>query len=584
MLSTAETLKQRFQQAAKAAYGLDDVDPVLVEATRPEFGDFQYNAALGMAKTVGAAPRAIAEKIVSYLQLNDVSEPPTVAGPGFINVRLKTDYLEKSLARVYADDRLGIATATPERIVTDFSSPNVAKEMHVGHLRSTIIGDSIARILEFLGYDVLRINHIGDWGTQFGMLIGYLREAYPDALTKSEAVDLSGLVNLYKQAKARFDEDPDFQEEARLEVVKLQSEMPDSIQAWKLLCAQSRRAFEEIYRILDVKLIERGESFYNDHLSAVVTDLDGKGLLSESDGALCVFVEGFTNKDGGPLPLIVQKSDGGYNYSTTDLAAIRYRVDVDKARKLIYVVDAGQRDHFEHVFAVARLAGWAAPPVELQHVPFGLVQGADGKKLKTRSGDTIRLQDLLDEAVQRARDLLDSRLAEEGRDESDEWRASTARIVGIAAVKYADLSQNRVSDYVFSFDKMLALQGNTAPYMLYAYVRVQGIYRKAADAAGMASTLSTATFHLAEPQERTLARHLLDLDDILAKISTDYLPNRLCQYLFELSQKFNQFYENCPVLGAQADVRASRLALCDLTARTLKLGLSLLGIPTVDRL
>jgi arginyl-tRNA synthetase len=583
MIATVETLKKRFQDAARAAYGLEDADPVLVEASRPEFGDFQFNAALGLAKTLGAKPREIAEKIVENLNVDDICEPPSVAGPGFINLKLKTSFLEQSVASIYADERLGVVpTPADGKVVVDFSGPNIAKEMHVGHLRSTIIGDSVARILEFLGNDVLRLNHVGDWGTQFGMLIGYLREAYPDALTTENALDLGDLVELYKKAKKRFDEDEDFKEDARLEVVKLQSGEPDSLRAWQLLCNQSRRAFEEIYRILDVRLVERGESFYNPYLSGVITDLDGRGLLTEDDGALCVFVEGFTNKEGDPLPLIVQKSDGAYNYATTDLAAIRYRINTDHAKTLVYVTDIGQQNHFAQVYAVARLAGWAPEDVKLVHVPFGLVQGADGKKLKTRAGDTVKLRDLLEEAVTRARELLNARLAEENRDEPESWRNEIAQTVGIAAVKYADLSQNRTSDYIFSFDKMLALQGNTAPYMLYAFVRVQGIYRKGG--ADVASQADSVSFALTEPQERILAKHLLQLDEVLAKIAVDYLPNRLCQYLFELSQKFNQFYENCPVLTAEGDLRASRLALCDLTARTLQVGLSLLGIRTVDRL
>ena len=606
MIDTLETLKRRFQDAAFAAYGLENADPVLVEATRPEFGDFQFNAALGLGKTVGAPPRQVAEKIVENLKVDDLCEPPSVAGPGFINLKLRTSYLESSIGAIYGDSRLGVPASTGAgRVIVDFSGPNIAKEMHVGHLRSTIIGDSVARILEFLGRDVLRLNHVGDWGTQFGMLIGYLRIAYPEALTTENALDLGDLVDLYKQAKKRFDEDEAFKEEARLEVVRLQSGDPDSLRAWQLLCGQSRRAFNEIYRRLDVSLTERGESFYNDFLPAVVNDLDAAGLLRRDEGALCVFVDGFTNKEGEPLPLIVQKTDGAFNYATTDLAAIRYRVDVDKASTVVYVTDIGQRDHFAQVFAVARLAGWAGTDVNLVHVPFGLVLGADGKKIKTRAGETVRLRDLLDEAVARSRDLLDARLDEEGRDEPVEWREQISETVGIAAVKYADLCQNRASDYMFSFDKMLALQGNTAPYMLYAFVRVQGIYRKSRATLDTPSPVPTGegrcevyyspspfqgegrgevSFTLAEPQERILAKHLLQLDEVLAKIADDYLPNRLCQYLFELSQKFNQFYENCPVLGSGPALRASRLALCDMTARTLELGLSLLGIATVDRL
>jgi arginyl-tRNA synthetase len=470
----------------------------------------------------------------------------------------------------------------PQRVVVDFSSPNIAKEMHVGHLRSTILGDCIARVLEFRGHDVLRLNHVGDWGTQFGMLILYLREAYPQALTTADALDLGDLVVLYKKAKQRFDEDPQFQEAARQEVVKLQAQDPDTMKAWNLLCDQSRREFQVIYDRLNVHLTERGESFYNPYLAAVVEDLRASGLLVESDGAQCVFVEGFTNREGDPLPLIIQKTDGGYNYATTDLAAIRYRIQTDRAERIIYITDAGQADHFTQVFKVARLAHWIPENVEVIHVPFGLVLGEDGKKIKTRSGEAIKLKDLLDEAIERFRADLESRLAAESRQETPEFIANSAEIVGLSAVKYADLSQNRTSNYVFSYDKMLALQGNTAPYMMYAYVRVQGISRKGGidfDNLG-----SNAVVILNEELELTLAKHLLQLGSIIAEVERDLLPNRLCQYLFELSQKFNQFYDKHSVLNAEEPIRTSRLILCDLTAKTLKVGLNLLGIPVLERM
>jgi arginyl-tRNA synthetase len=449
-------------------------------------------------------------------------------------------------------------------------------------LRSTIIGDAIARTLEFQGHDVIRINHIGDWGTQFGMLIAYLREVHPEALTTADALDLGDLVAFYRQAKQRFDTDETFKETARQEVVKLQAGAEDTRRAWKLLCAQSRREFQVIYDLLDIKLTERGESFYNPFLPAVVEDLTNLGLLVESDGAKCVFVDGFTNFEGEPLPLIVQKTDGGYNYATTDLAAIRYRIQNDKAKRIIYVTDSGQSNHFAQVFAVARKANWIPEGVEIVHIPFGLVLGEDGKKLKTRSGDTVRLQDLLDEAVVRTRQDLEDRLKAEERNETEEFIANVSRTVGLSAVKYADLSQNRTSNYVFSYDKMLALQGNTAPYMLYAYVRVQGIRRKGEIDFDNLDAGAKVIFQ--SDAELVLAKHLLQLNEVVNAVGGDLLPNRICQYLFELSQKFNQFFEQCPVLKAEEPLRSSRLVLCDLTARTLKLGLGLLGIQVLERM
>ncbi|UIE37683.1 arginine--tRNA ligase [Leptodesmis sichuanensis] len=585
MNSTIAQLKSQFQNALVAAFGEDfaNTDPLLVPTSNPKFGDFQSNVAMSLAKPLGQAPRAIAEQIVQHLALADMCEPPAIAGPGFINLTLKTSYLEDQLTRMQTDPRLGVEqTKNPQRVIVDFSSPNIAKEMHVGHLRSTIIGDCIARILEFEGHDVLRLNHVGDWGTQFGMLITYLREVAPEALTTADAIDLGDLVAFYKKAKQRFDEDAAFREASRLEVVKLQSGDEESRHAWQLLCDQSRREFQVIYDLLDIHVTERGESFYNPLLSDVVADLEKLGLLQEDQGAKCVFLEGFTNKEGKPLPLIVQKSDGGYNYATTDLAALRYRIQQDHANRIIYVTDAGQANHFAQVFQVARRAGWLPNEVDVVHVPFGLVQGEDGKKLKTRSGETVRLRDLLDEAVDRARADLEARIQEEGRQETPEFINHVAQVVGISAVKYADLSQNRTSNYIFSFDKMLALQGNTAPYMLYAYVRVQGISRKGQ--IDFEQLGAEARIVLQEDSEFVLARHLLQLDEIVDQVGQDLFPNRLCQYLFELSQKFNQFYDRCPVLQAAEPFRTSRLALCDLTARTLKLGLSLLGIPTLERM
>ncbi len=374
MNSTIAYLTTQLDRAIVAALGDDyaGTDPILVLSSNPKFGDYQANMAMGLAKKLGQQPRAIAQSIVDNLDVSAVCEPPQIAGPGFINFIVKPSYLATQLQAMQSDSRLGVpVAATPQRVIVDFSSPNIAKEMHVGHLRSTILGDCIARVLEFRGHDVLRLNHVGDWGTQFGMLILYLREADPQALTTADALDLGDLVVLYKQAKQRFDEDPQFQTAAREAVVKLQAQDPDTIKAWQLLCDQSRREFQIIYDRLNVKLIERGESFYNPYLASVVEDLTATGLLVESDGAQCVFVDGFTNRDGDPLPLIVQKTDGGYNYATTDLAAIRYRIQTDKADRIIYITDAGQADHFAQVFQVAKLAKWIPENVEITHVPFG---------------------------------------------------------------------------------------------------------------------------------------------------------------------------------------------------------------------
>ncbi|HBL13960.1 MAG TPA: arginine--tRNA ligase [Cyanobacteria bacterium UBA11162] len=585
MNSTLEQLKAKFEQALITAFGntMAGTDPMLVSASNPKFGDYQSNAAMSLTKQLGQSPRAIAQAIVQHLDITDICEPPVIAGPGFINFTVKPHYLESQLNSIQTDPCLGVVSAKHvQRVIVDFSSPNIAKEMHVGHLRSTIIGDSIARILEFRGHDVLRLNHVGDWGTQFGMLIAYLREVCPEALTTFNAIDLGDLVTFYRQAKQRFDTDEVFQETARQEVVKLQAGAKDTRHAWQLLCEQSRREFEVIYELLDIHLTERGESFYNPLLADVVKDLDESGLLVENAGAKCVFLEGFTNKDGEPLPLIVQKSDGGYNYATTDLAALRYRIQQDGAQRIIYVTDAGQTNHFAQVFQVAKRAGWIPDTVEVVHIPFGLVQGEDGKKLKTRSGETVRLRDLLDEAIARFRTYLETRLAEENRNETEEFIAHVAQVAGISAVKYADLSQNRTSNYVFSYDKMLADKGNTAPYLLYAYARIQSISRKGN--IDFANLGADAKIILQEETELVLAKHLLQLSEVLQKVEQDLLPNHLCLYLYDLSQKFNQFYEQCPVLKAEEAVRTSRLVLCDLTARTLKLGLSLLGIPVLERM
>jgi arginyl-tRNA synthetase len=584
MNSTIAQLKSHFDRALIAAFGSELVgtDPMLVSASNPQFGDYQSNVALSLAKKLGKAPRAIAEQIVQQLGEIEFCQPPTVAGPGFINLALKTSYLETQIKQIQADPRLGIAlTSKPQRIIVDYPSPNIAKEMHVGHLRPAVIGDCIARVLEFIGHEVLRLSHIGDWGTPFGMLIAFLREAYPEALTTNQALDLGDLSGFYRRAKQRFDQDETFREAARLAVVQLQAGDEETLIAWKIVCDLSSRSYRRTYDLLGIgQFIERGESFYNPFLPEVTEELDKLGLLVEDSGAKCVFLEGFTNKDGNPLPMIVQKSDGGYNYAATDLAAIRYRVRVDKVERVVYPVGAEQTNHFIQIFQVGRRAGWITNQ-EFVHAPFGLVLGEDNKKLKTRSGEAVRLEDLLEEAIAHTCTDLESRIKAENRQETEEFIAHSSQVIGISAIKYADLSQNRTSSYIFSYDKMLALQGNTAPYMLYAYVRVRGISRK-----GNINfeKLDDRPIVLQAEAELVLAKHLLQLDEVLSEIEADLLPNRLCQYLFELSQKFNQFYDRCPVLQAEEPLRTSRLVLCDLTARTIQLGLSLLGIPVLERM
>ncbi|APB32974.1 arginyl-tRNA synthetase [Gloeomargarita lithophora Alchichica-D10] len=556
-------------------------ESLVVPASQSKFGDFQCNIALGLAKSRHQKPRDLALEIIENLQLDERCEPPTIAGPGFINFTLKPAYIQSWLTWQIQDPRCGVPKVKePETIIVDFSSPNIAKEMHVGHLRSTIIGDCLARLFEFQGHQVLRLNHVGDWGTQFGMLIAYLREGYPEFFTQNQGIDLGDLVSFYRQAKQRFDGDEEFQNNARQIVVQLQAGDPELLTAWRFLCDLSRREFQQIYNLLDVQLTERGESFYNPFLPEIVQELKNKNLAVLDQGAWCVFGEGFTNVDGSALPLIIQKSDGGYNYATTDLAALRYRVQKDGAQKIIYITDVGQSQHFAQVFQVAKKAGWLPETVQCIHVPFGLVLGEDGKKFRTRSGETVRLKDLLEEAIRRAEQDIVARLHTEERQETPEFIQNLAQVIGISAVKYADLSQNRLSNYSFSYDKMLALQGNTAPYLLYAYVRVQGIARKGE----INFAEFVPEFVLLTETELTLAKHLMQFPDVVEQMGNDLLPNRLGNYLFELSQKFNQFYDQCPILAAPDPERTSRLGLAHLTAKVLRLGLSLLGIPVVERM
>jgi len=580
--------------AAMAAAGAPAGTPALIAtAARPEFGDYQANGVMAAAKTLKTNPRQLAEKVVAALDLSDIAEKVEIAGAGFINITLSGDWLARELASRPDHDKLGVEPPTePQTVVVDYSGPNLAKEMHVGHLRSTIIGDALARVLDFQGHEPVRQNHVGDWGTQFGMLTAYLTAA--GALANAggaEVLRLNDLEEIYRQAKQKFDAEPEFADLSRQCVVGLHSGDADILEHWRRCRELSLNHCFDIYEKLGISLQRsdvRGESFYNDDLPNVVRDLDEKGLLSESQGAQCVFLDQFKDRNGEPLPLIVQKTDGGYLYATTDLAAIRFRCGKGKADgavdwtadRVLYVTDSRQALHFAQVFAVARAAGFAGESVSLEHVPFGTMMGADRRPFKTREGGTVKLMDLLDEAEQRALAMVRDKSAERGEALSAEALRDIARAVGIGAVKYADLSQNRTSDYVFSWDKMLSLEGNTAPYMQYAYARIRSIFRKgAADGSGKAEPIV-----LDHAAERALALKLMQFPETVDAVAAECSPNLLCAYLYDLAGAFMGFYENCPVLQSDEPLRTSRLRLCELTARTIQTGLGLLGIETIEQM
>jgi len=597
--ATVDILNERISAAMARVTGRADSAAIVRPATDPKFGDYQANGVMALAKQIKTNPRQLAQAVVEQLDLSDLCEPPEVAGPGFINLRLKSEYVAGELLRIAGADphRLGIEeVAEPETVVVDYSSPNIAKQMHVGHLRSTILGDCICRLLKFLGHRVIRQNHIGDWGTQFGMLVNYVFErrmaaAFSGTTGQNLLANwsVSDAEDLYRKAKERYDSDPQYARESREWVVRLQALRPDAITFWRSIVQASLAECQEIYDCLGVQLTSddvRGESFYNDKLPSVVNDLQEAGIAVKSEGAVCVFPPGFKDKEGEPLPFIIQKSDGAYLYATTDLAALRYRVYELKADRIVYVTDARQIQHFQMLFKVAEMAGWNerdGKTIELVHVTFGSVMGEDGRPLKTRSGENVKLKDLLDEAVERARAVVE----EKNPDLPAEQKAKIAEAVGIGAVKYADYSNNRTSDYVFSFDKMLAMDGNTAPYMQYAYARVRSIERKA-ETKGVQiqdELRGIKDLHLGEPTELDLAKHLMRYAEAIESAIADYRPNYLTAYLYELAQKFSAFYTECPVLDAPPAQRPTRLLLCDLTAKTIKHGLSdLLGIGIVEQM
>ena len=567
------------RDALAAAYGPDyaDADPLI----RPSsFGDLQSNAALPLAKKLGRAPRDIAAEIVGHLDIGDVCEPPTVSGPGFINLTLRPQWIADAATALLADPRLGVpAAAEPQTVVVDYSSPNIAKAMHVGHLRTTIVGDAIVRVLEFAGHHVIRDNHVGDWGTPFGMLLEHLVDVGDDS---PEAGLLRTDPNaFYQAARVQFDADPAFADRARERVVKLQSgDDPATQRLWDELMELSKDYLRDTYAVLRVTLADediRGESFYNDMLRDVADDLTAKGLATVSDGALCAFPAGFKNRDGSPLPLIIVKSDGGYNYATTDLATIRYRVDKLSADRALYVVGTDQAQHFKMVFEVAREAGWLPDSADFEHAQIGMVQGKDGRRLRTRAGDNVALAELIAEGPQRARALLD----EVERDDDGLDLDAVAQDVGIGAIKYADLSTARESPYIFDWDRMISFKGNTGPYLQYATARIRSIFRRAQiDEAGLHGPIL-----ITAPAERELARKLLEFGSVITQVAETAEPHRLSSYLFEVASLFTSFYEQCPVLKAEdEETRSSRLALCAAVLRVLTVGLGLLGVPIPDRM
>lgn len=567
-------LENRISRALSTLTGQSPCPALVAYSKSPQFGDYQANGVMSLAKKLGRNPRELAQQLAAQLDLADLVTKVEVAGPGFINLFIKPEFLGHQL-NALDHNQLVAPTANHANVVIDYSSPNLAKEMHVGHLRGTIIGDAIARTFHYLGHRLIRQNHFGDWGTQFGMLITQMQELGTGHDLQAQ---LSDLEQFYRAAKQRFDADPDFADKARENVVKLQSGDSICIAMWQAFTHESIAHCQQLYELLDIMLLPsdmKPESFYNDRLDSVMQALRAQTLLRESEGAQCVFLDEFKTKDGEPLPVIVQKTGGGYLYATTDLAAIRYRCQELQAERVLYVVDARQSLHFQQVFKVAHLAGFADIRCQLEHISYGTMMGKDGKPFKTRSGDTIKLVDLCNESIERARALVQSKNPELTAEQYDE----IARAVGIGAVKYADLSKNRNSDYIFDWDSMLSFEGNTAPYLLYAYARIRSIFRRS----GL-DTEARYPISIEAPEEQALALKLLQFTESVELLAEDCLPNQLCLYLYELSGLFMKFYEACPVLKAEGATQSSRLGLCQLTALTLKQGLGLLGISTLEQM
>ncbi|SBS31301.1 Arginine--tRNA ligase [Marinomonas spartinae] len=576
-----QTLLNQRIQAAMVAVGAPEDAPALVrQSAKAQFGDYQANGIMGVAKKLKMNPRQLAEQVLEKLELDDLADKVEIAGPGFINIFLKNTWLSEALIRLRDSDRLDVPMADiKETVVVDYSAPNLAKEMHVGHLRSTVIGDAVVRTLEFLGHKVIRQNHVGDWGTQFGMLLAYMERLRAENQQVSMA--LSDLETFYRAAKLCFDEDPEFANRARELVVALQSGDKDCLALWDEFINISLNHCEETYTMLGVSLTRKDvkpESAYNDDLPQVVDDLKAQGLLTESNGAQCVFLEEFANKDGEITPIIVQKSGGGFLYATTDLAAVRYRYNKLKADRCLYFVDARQSLHFQQIFTLSRKAGFAPQDARLEHMPFGTVMGSDGKPFKTRSGGVAKLSALLEEAQERAFKLVASKNPDMPEDE----QRNIGRVVGIASVKYADLSKSRTSDYQFNWDSMLSFEGNTAPYLLYAYSRIRSIEEK--EKLLSMPSINYGFILIDAPQERALAVKLCQFEEAIQQVVNDGMPHFLCAYLYDLAGTFMTFYEACPILNAEESVKQSRFQLAINTASTMKQGLNLLGIETLERM
>ncbi|HDL5536887.1 TPA: arginine--tRNA ligase, partial [Mannheimia haemolytica] len=566
----------KIKQAMVASGADSNVEPLVRQSGKPEFGDYQANGAMGAAKKLGMNPREFAQKILENADLNGIADKLEIAGPGFINIFLNPEWLAENTNSSLQAVNFGIKTANPQTIVIDYSSPNVAKEMHVGHLRSTIIGDAVVRTLAFLGNNVIRANHVGDWGTQFGMLIAYLEKMENEHASEMELSDLEAF---YRAAKEHYDSDEAFAEKARNYVVKLQSGDKYCLTMWKKLVDITMHHNQENYNRLNVTLTEKdvmGESLYNPMLPEIVADLKAKGLAVEDDGALVVFLDEFKNKDGDPMGVIVQKKDGGFLYTTTDIAAAKYRYETLKADRALVFSDSRQAQHMQQAWLITRKAGYVPDSFSLEHPFFGMMLGKDGKPFKTRSGGTVKLKDLLDEAVERA----DKLIAERSTELTAEEKAAVVEAVAIGSVKYSDLSKNRTTDYVFDWDNMLTFEGNTAPYMQYAYTRIRSIFARA----NIDENALSGSIQLNEPKERALAVKLLQFEEALNGVAKEGMPHILCQYLYELAGSFSSFYEACPILNAEETTKNSRLKLAALTAKTLKQGLDLLGIKTVEKM
>lgn len=571
-------LQARFRQAIIKAYGPAhaELDPLVRRSDR---ADFQANLAMSLGKLVKKPPRDVAQEIITALDVADVCEKVEIAGPGFINLTLKNQYLDSLLSRTLSDPRLGVTTVQkPDTVVVDYGGPNVAKEMHVGHLRPCVIGDCLVRVLDFVGHEVIRQNHIGDWGTPFGMLIEHLLDL--GGADKASELSVGDLDAFYKTARKKFDSEPAFAERSRQRVVSLQAGDAKTLELWRILVEASKKHFEKVFARLGVTMTSadtRGESFYNPFLPEIAADLEKRGVAAVEDGALCVFPDGFKNREGNPLPVIVRKSDGGFGYAATDLAALRYRAQELHGTRILYVVGSPQAQHFSMVFAVARMAGYVGPDVRTEHVGFGSILGSDRKMLKSRSGDTLRLIELLDEGRERAAVAI----AERNAELAEVAKLELASAISLGAIKYTDLSSDRIKDYVFDWDRMLAAEGNTGPYLQYALVRIRSIFRKLEQQGGTAA----GAIRIQHDRERALALSLIGFEAAVQAVAATLEPHKLCGFLYELAGAFSAFWVECPVLSAEnPETRASRLALSDLTGRVLAQGLSLLGIEAPERM